>query len=376
MKPYIFSILFCVITSISFSQTKEVILKKSYKVDESTALEIDIDNASIVFEESNDNKIHFDYFILFNEDSEKAQFKVFNGVDASSSKINNKVKLIVKNSMYLGELYSLDVGMEAYKKHIKDIFSSINKNQFEYKSKDSVLKEISFSKGSYTDDYFKKLKIENPNKNWGKSASKFKQYFTIKVPKHVKIKLKSLHSIVDFNYDLEQTFILNSFKTHFKFKNILAKENRIIASNGIFQAEEIHNGRIEFLDMYKVVIGEISNVSIATETSRIQIGEVGKSVDFNDFNSKLYLYNFSKNFTKFNLTGDYSELNFYKVVENNFSMDISGHNTVLNMNENKASFGVNKEEKLIKILQKKRKENVPFLGNIEVVLRNGILNIK
>lgn len=376
MKPYIFSILFCVITSISIAQTKEVILKKSYKVDESTALEIDIDNASIVFEESNDNKIHFDYFILFNEDSEKAQFKVFNGVDASSSKINNKVKLIVKNSMYLGELYSLDVGMEAYKKHIKDIFSSINKNQFEYKSKDSVLKEISFSKGSYTDDYFKKLKIENPNKNWGKSASKFKQYFTIKVPKHVKIKLKSLHSIVDFNYDLEQTFILNSFKTHFKFKNILAKENRIIASNGIFQAKEIHNGRIEFLDMYKVVIGEISNMSIATETSRIQIGEVGKSVDFNDFNSKLYLYNFSKNFTKFNLTGDYSELNFYKVVENNFSMDISGHNTVLNMNENKASFGVNKEEKLIKILQKKRKENVPFLGNIEVVLRNGILNIK
>ena len=128
--------------------------------------------------------------------------------------------------------------------------------------------------------------------------------------------------------------------------------------------------------MYKVVIGEISNMSIATETSKIQIGEIGKSVDFNDFNSKLYLYNFSKNFTKFNLTGDYSELNFYNIVENNFSMDISGHNTVLNMNENKASFGVNKEEKLIKILQKKRKENVPFLGNIEVVLRNGILNIK
>ena len=99
-------------------------------------------------------------------------------------------------------------------------------------------------------------------------------------------------------------------------------------------------------------------------------------LQFNDFSSKLYLYNFNKNFTKFNLTGDYSELNFYKVVENNFSMDVFGHNTVLNMNNTKTSFGVNKEEELTKILQKKRKENEPFLGNIEVVLRNGILNIK
>ncbi|MGY8909276.1 MAG: hypothetical protein ACKVIG_05345 [Flavobacteriales bacterium] len=63
-------------------------------------------------------------------------------------------------------------------------------------------------------------------------------------------------------------------------------------------------------------------------------------------------------------------------MENNFSMDIFGHNTVLNMNNTKSSFGVNKEKELIKILQKKRKENEPFSGNIEVVLRNGILNIK
>ncbi|AQS94602.1 hypothetical protein BXQ17_11205 [Polaribacter sp. BM10] len=376
MKPFIFSIIFLSITSITLAQKKELVLKESYNVDNYTTLDIDIDNVSIVFEESNDNKIHFDYFILFDEDSKKTQFKVFNGLNASSVKTDNTVKLNVKNSMYLGELYSLDIGLEAYKKYIRDIFSTIKKNQYQYKSKDSLLKEIGFSKGSYVDDYFKKLKIENPNKDWGKSVRKFKQYFAIKVPKYVKIKIKTLHSKIEFKYDIEKSFILNSFKTHLKFKKILGKENRIIASNGIFQAEEINNGRIEFLDMNKVVIGEVSNMSIATETSKIQIGEVGKNVDFNDFNSKLYLYNFSKNFTKFNLKGDYSKLSFYKVVETNFSMDISGHNTVLNMNEIKASFGVNKEEKLIKILQKKRNENVPFLGNIEVVLKNGILNIK
>ena len=57
-------------------------------------------------------------------------------------------------------------------------------------------------------------------------------------------------------------------------------------------------------------------------------------------------------------------------------MDVSGLNTILNMEGTKTSFGASTEKELTKILQKKRKENEPFLGNIEVVLRNGILNIK
>ncbi len=376
MKPYIFSILFCVITSISIAQTKEVILKESYSVDQNTTLDIDIDNASIVFEESNDNKIHLDYLILFSEESEKAQFKVFNGVNASSVKTDNKVSLIVKNSMYLGELYSLDVGLEAYKKYFIGILSAIKKNQYQYKSKDSLINEIDFSKGSYVEDYFKKLIIENPKKDWGKSVRKFKQHFTIRVPKHVKINIKTLHSIIEFNYDIEKPFTLNSFKTHFKFKKILGKENRIIVSNGIFQAKEINNGRIEFLDMHKVVIGEVSNISVATETSRIQFGEVGENVDFKDFNSKLYFYNYRNKFKTFNFKGDYSELHFYNIIYSNFSMDVFGHNTTLNMNETKTTFGLSKDEKLDKILEKKVKENKVSEGNIAIELKNGILNIK
>ena len=59
MKPYIYSILFLFTIHISFSQTKEVILKKSFKVEENTTLSLDIDNVAILFEESEDNKIHF-----------------------------------------------------------------------------------------------------------------------------------------------------------------------------------------------------------------------------------------------------------------------------------------------------------------------------
>ena len=57
-------------------------------------------------------------------------------------------------------------------------------------------------------------------------------------------------------------------------------------------------------------------------------------------------------------------------------MDVSGFNTTLNMAGVKTSFGASKEKELTKILQKKRKEYSLFLGNIDVILKNGILNIK
>ena len=46
------------------------------------------------------------------------------------------------------------------------------------------------------------------------------------------------------------------------------------------------------------------------------------------------------------------------------------------MNEIKATFGISKEKKLTKILEKKVKLNETSSGNIEIELKNGILNIK
>ncbi|WP_165731510.1 hypothetical protein [Polaribacter sp. 20A6] len=376
MKPYIYSILFLISINFSFSQTKELVLKESYEINENTLLEIDIDNASIVFEESNDNKVHLDYSILFNKDSEEIQYKVFKGIKAKSSKTNNKIKLVVKNSMYLGELYSLDVDMNTYKEHIRGFFSNKRKNELSYKSKDSILKEIDFSLGSDTDDFFKKLKLKNPNKNYGKSPRKFKQYFIIKLPKSMKIKVKALHSRINFTYNVDANLDVSSFKTYYKFKSIKNKNNTFQLMSGIFQAEEVSGGNYTLKDIHKVRIGSISNAILKTETSKIQIGELGKKVSFKDFNSKLQLYNFEGNFTDFNLIGDYTDLNLYNVKESNYSMTINGFNTVLNMNDNKATFGDSKEKKITKILEKKPKENIISNGNIEIELKNGIINIK
>ncbi|MFK8059910.1 MAG: hypothetical protein AB8B78_07450 [Polaribacter sp.] len=378
MKPYIYSILCLLSVTISFAQTEEVILKKSFKVDENTILNLDLDNVAIVFEESFDDKIHFDYVMFFGRFSKRKREMIIKKSKIKTSKNGDFINLKVINSEFLGInlKYYPDYDSNSRLIALQDFINSEKKRVYNYKSKDSLLKEIKESQGSNMDDFFKKRYKKFEKNRMLKNKKVIVKIFSIKVPKYVKIRLKAIQTDVSFTYDITKPIVVNSFKGFLKFKNILCDDNSISSNNGILQAYSINNSNIYFRDMNKVVIGSAFNSEIKTETSKIQIGEIKENVSIIDFNSKLYFYNFHENFNKFNLKGDYTELNLYKVKDTNFSMDVSGFNTILNMQGVKTSFGASTERELTKILQKKRKENSPFLGNVEVILKNGILNIK
>lgn len=374
MKPFIYSIIFLFTINTTFSQTEELVLRKSFDVDQNTILSLDVDNTNIQFVESTDDKIHIAYSVLFEKNSEEVVFKVFKDLYANATKSNNVVNLEVKNSMYLGELHALDVNIETYTKHIGEYFKSIKRNEFLYKSKNALLKEINFSSGLGSHDYFKKLKRDNPNKNFGKSNRRFKQNFIIKAPKYLLLKIRALHSKITFNYDLLKPIELNSFKTYLKFKRLESKQNKFSLHSGIFQSEKVVGGTFFFKDVTKIRIGSISGTKLKTETSKIQIGEINRNVEFMDFNSKLHFYNFDKNFVKLDFVGDYSELNFYNIKDENYAMHVFGFNTALNLNSVKTTFPLKKGQKLTKILEKKAKNNSK--NRVYIELKNGILNIR
>lgn len=380
MKPFIYSVIFLFSIHVVFAQNKEIILNKSYKVNKNTVLNLDLDNVGILFEESFDDKIHFDYTITFGRYSKRKRNIILKGVKTNVSQKNNLLNLNVKNSEFIGisnkhyRLYDFDFKNDSTQVTLKDLLKNKYIRNYSFKSKDSLLREIKLSIGSDFDDMIKRNKDEFLSRM--KNMKLIVKVFKIKIPRYVKVRIKSINSDLTFNYETIKPLHINSFKGFLKFKNIIAVNNKISISNGVIQAYSIRNADLDFRDMYKVVFGSITNSTLTTETSKIQFGEVGKNVSITDFDSKLYLYNFSKNFTKFNLKGDYSELNFYNIRDNNFSMDVSGFNTTLNMNGVKTTFGVSKEEKMTKILQKKIKENILFLGAIEVELKHGILNLK
>lgn len=386
MKPFIFSILFFVVTSISLSQTKKIMLKKSFKVDENTILNLDLDNANVHIIESKDNKIHFNYQITFYNYSRRKIDDLLDDTSINTSKNQNQIFLKVKNSMYLG----IDIKYrpnfdyknfknpinDVYKDYIKNYFKTLKEREKKFITKDSLLEEIDFSIGSDFNNNIKRNIDNYPLSKPVKTDKKIEKIFVIEIPKYVQLRINAIESDIKCDFDIITEFRMNSFKGVFKFRRINGKNNKITSSNGILETYGIRNTKIDLRDMSKVNIGSISSSKVKLESSRVQIGEIGENVEINDFSSKLYLYNFNEKFTKFNFAGDYSELSLYKVKDTNFSMDVSGFNTTLNMEGVKTSFGASTERELTKILQKKRKENSPFLGNVEVILKNGILNIE
>jgi len=296
MKPFIYSILLFLSITVTQAQREELVLKKSFEVDEDTVLNLDVDNVTIQFQESSDDTIRIDYSILFKKNSDEVIYRVFKDINAKVTKNENVINLEVKNSMYLGELHNLDIDMSSFKELLIGYFKSVKKNKFTYKSKDSILKEIHVSLGTDMYDYIERLKRKNSGKKFGEGSKRFEQKFIINVPKNLKIKIKALHSRITFNYNIHKPIKVSAFKTYFKFKKVTNTENEFNLSMGIFQAENIAGGKFNFKDVNKVLIGTISNAKITTETSKVQIGKVGGSVKIDDFNSKLFFYNFDKNF--------------------------------------------------------------------------------
>lgn len=374
MKPYIYSILFLFTAAISFSQTKEVLLKKSFKVDENTVLNLDLDNVAIVFEESFDDKIHFDYEMTFIRYPKRKKEDLLDGVNVKTSKKGNVVNLDVKNSMYVGMGKSPLLSMDSLKVAITNYMKYHKKKSNLYKTKDSLINEIKYSLGGELNSYLFSNKGKYANDAFIKKQKDIDKSFVVKVPKYITIKIKALHSSLTFNYDITKTMIANTFRGKLKFKKLLSPNNKFELISGFFQVEDIKGGTYKLKNVYPAKIGSVSNTKIDSETSTLKTGEIGKNVSITDFSSKLYLYNFSNNFSKFNLTGDYSELHLYDIKEAKYSMNVLGLKTTLNMNNIKTTFGTSDEKEFTKILEKKPKSNSS--GTIEIKLTNGILNIK
>lgn len=374
MKPFYFKILFLVAFSSAFSQTKETIIKRSFDATENMVLNIDVDNVSIIFEESLDNKIHVDYSIIFGRYSKRKRGIITKQVKQKISAQENLINIDVKSSMFLGQIYRVNVSPENFLVSMKDYLKNYKNRKVVYKSKDSLLKEIGFSEGSNFRDYLKK---RNP-KDYASIKNKkiIVQKFVVKVPKYIKLRVKALHSNLLFKYDINESISLNTFKGFLKFKDINTKQAKFNLINGTFQAKNLKGGEFNLKDVGKVAIGSISDTKIDSEASNIQIGEINKDVIINDFNSKLYLFNYGKQFSQFNLEGDFSKIYMYNIDQGNYLLDAFGLNTALKMNGVEATFGDSKEKKFTKILEKRKSDKRNLSGKITIKLQNGILEIQ
>lgn len=318
---------------ISFSLNAQIheVYNQSFDAFQIKTLVLDFDHTYVLLEKSDDNQVHFDFKIEFTNYSKKEIEAYLKSVNVSSQIINQKLEFKSESENYLGNaVYSLETLFGITFEGNNVSFTTESNHEFR-KSKQYFLSLNNTSKIESLKNYLKKLReVDKDGKKKKINADKVKiskTKFVIKVPEHLNYKINARKSDINFNYDISTTISLNTKDTNLTFKNLNNSINIFDVVNGNFNAAFINGGTFTFNHVKNINIAAIKNVRLDGEFCEFNFGEIGNNVEINDFNSKFWIYNFTKNFGKFEMTTEYSEINLFYPENTDYLLTTFGHNT-------------------------------------------------
>ncbi len=323
------------ITSLPVQSQIKDIFKKSYDATNLKNLVLDLEGTFVEIRASDDNKVHFDYTIEFENYSSKEIDKILKVIKPESQIINNKLEFKSKGNNISGDVtYSIETlyGITFEGDYIN--FKEPTTKMFR-KSKQYFLEINSSSRGKSLKEYLKNLREVDDKGEKRKINSKhvkiLRTNFTIKLPSHLNIRLMAVNSNMTFKLDLEGQINVNARNTDLKFQSIQNPLNNFDIVNGSFRSNTLNRGSYRFTHVDEVQIAEIKNLTIDSEFSTTKIGEIGEDVKIVDFNSKFWIHNFSNDFGTFIMNTEYSEINLFYPEEIDYYIETFGHDTFHNV---------------------------------------------
>lgn len=320
------------ITSMSIQAQIREVYKESFDTSNLKTLALDFNSSYVEIVESEDNKIHFDYNIEFENYSKKEIENILEKIETSKEIVGDKLVFKTNSENALGDVvYSLETlfGITFEGDYIN--FKEKTNRQFR-QSKQYFLDINSSSRGKSVKEYLKNLREVDERGKKRKIDSKnvkvLKAKFTIKIPFHLNIRIMATNSNMEFNLDLVNQLNVNAKNTSLKFKNLKNVLNKFDVVNGNFRSNVLSGGNYSFTHVDNVQIAEVKNLTIVSEFTTTKIGEIGKNVEIIDFNSKFWLHNFSNEFTDFTMNTEYSEINLFFPEGIDYYFETYGHDTV------------------------------------------------
>ncbi|WP_353778164.1 hypothetical protein [Winogradskyella sp. 3972H.M.0a.05] len=375
MKPQFKLILILFLLSLSIQAQKEKVYKEVFPVDKNATVVLDLENTTVRIDASTDGKVHFDYSIEFDNYSKKEKQKITDEISISAISKNNTVTLktssitkVNSTSYTLSRNYSLEGNLFKLRGLSKDI---------KKKSKEDVVKSIKNFKARELTLLGNRLKVKDENgklMNLRKGNVKImRSQFVIKVPPFVKLNIIGNESQITFGDDFRNELNLNLDGGYVKANALVNPQNTIkVEKASSFDAVGIYGGHFTLNNVSKGHIGSMENVTLASEFSKLEIGEVAKGNSIKDFNSELLLYNFSDDFKHLEILSEYSKINLFSP-ENNFSLSTYGHNTVHYIEGTKVVIQPSKSGKKSKMLEQKPDESKDVSGEIYIDIVHGII---
>ncbi len=367
MKQLFFSISLFLISICVFSQTK-ILFKKSFEVSSIDIIELNVKNIPLDINESNDSKVHINFELKFKNYKEEEIDSIIALFQFSSRKLE---KRIVCDFSSKKEVSKLKYDLNSPKS--KEISNHFEKNIKQWltfrksiKTKAEILEDYN---KNLMKEYFHELKKKAKESEKGKILE---LSFLVSIPNKLRnnLRFKALQSKMNFsNLYLKN---LDGFvdDSYLKIRSI--EGSNLLCHNGSVLLGEVENSIVKVRSVSGVIIGGISNSNLITENTDVQIGEIEARVDVKDYNSKIFLYNFSNDFKTFDFKGEYSTVNFYKP-KNDFTLKVYGHSTVFKYGEVEQKHEIKNKNKLM--FKMKRKLTKNFEGNINFNLVNSKFNL-
>lgn len=320
------------ITSVQIQAQIKQLYNKNFDSKDLKTLVLDLEGAYVKIEPSEDDMVHFNYTMEFENYSKKEIEHKLESIAITADIRDDKLELKTRGNTTASDIsFSLETifGITFEGDYIT--FKEPTTIQFR-KGKQYFMDTNSSSKVKSLKEYLKNLReVDDKGKKRKidtKDVKILKTKFTIKIPPQLNLRIMAVNSNMSFNLDLESQLNLNARGTSLKFRSITNPLNTIDIVNGNFRSNALNGGAYKFNHVDDVRIAEIENVTLDSEFTTTKIGEIGKNVEIVDFNSKFWIHNFLYDFGELKMNTEYSEINMFFPEDMDYYIETFGHDTV------------------------------------------------
>jgi hypothetical protein len=365
------------ITSLSVSAQNKQILSKVLKANEKTELTLDLRNAYVQFETSIDTNIYIDYAIDFNNYPVDEIEEILRGLSINVEQKDNSylIKIGSKHSMS-SKVYTLDTEFGVT---MDNGFTTTETNKRKFRTTKTALISTINMEEKVADVMLRTLKKYNKDGTTElidlKKAKSYSVKFIIKIPQQIRLNLKLKKSEIRFKEDLVNQINCTADNSTIRSKSISNSLNSFQMDGGVFKGTYLSGGRYTFKDLNKIMIGSLDHVVLDSEFSDFSIGEIGGSVEVNDFNSQFWLYGFNSKMGEFIMNTEYSKINLYFPADkSNFLLLTYGYGTVHYMDNVKTIIRPSRSKissKMMIIGDESTATNIAKINTINGIVRLG-----
>ena len=367
------------ITSFQLQAQKETLYSKSYQTDANTSALLEFKGSNVEIYKSQDDKFHIEYTIEFVNYPNRKKKAAIESVKIESDLSNNQITVVDKSKFSMYRFYQF----ETISGHLY-LRNKSTDTLLSYKSEEAFRNEVIeaqkpvpfyiryIQNSNQYDENEKKKSIDRYN---NRKHRKVIKTIKIKVPNNLSLTINAKASTIRIQDDLENQISLRVDGGKVYTQNLKNSNNIIKMKDAPLIANSINGGEVILDNSKRTLIGELKDVKLNSEFSRLEIGQVKNNVEITDFTSKCLIYNFSKDFEELNMNTEYSEVNLFLPKNGAYQLMTFGNYTKHFVENELVEFPSEKNNTNPQMLDFKSEGNDGKLSVIKINTVSGIIRV-